>query len=579
MRSCSRPTARTRVCTGTGRARLWLSAAVAILALPAAASATVTLDQFTVTPGSTQAGSHPSVTIYQHLVPSSTDDDVKDTFVRLAPGLLGNPQSATVCTSAQLRSSAGCPDSAQVGTVHVTANVHVVAPLVSVSNFGIDGKVYNLRPTGPEPARLGLKLTPAALPAPLPPLGAVYLESPAYLRPGADGVGLESSFSDQPQTQSGLNIQITSVSLTFVGRAARGSFMRMPTSCSVKTSLSRVNSWLAPTTFSQRTSAFTPTGCSALGFSPTAVGSLGSPATTKKGSFPPLSTTLRFDPEQAALKSAEVTLPKSLTPNIAVLPLACSHAQADATACPASSRVGTAVIASPLQAKPVSGPVYLAYNTPAALPGLMIVLPPPVGLRIDGTIESTAAGLKNTFPSNPDLPLTSFTLTFGGGAAGAVQLGSDLCAPSTPTALAVKLTAHNGKVRQFSQELATPGCDPFATVKVTRHKKRYTLAAVLTAARRGPDLTAAKLSLPKALKGGKGRPRLIVDGKRKRAGRARRSVAPKLGGHVRRVKIVWKGLVRTRGRKVRRTLTIPVTLKDTRGKKTTLRVRVRVRAG
>jgi hypothetical protein len=45
------------------------------------------------------------------------------------------------------------------------------------------------------------------------------------------------------------------------------------------------------------------------------------------------------------------------------------------------------------------------------------------------------------------------------------------------------------------------------------------------------------------------------------------------------VKIVWKGLVRTRGHKVRRTLTIPVTLKDTRGKKTTLKVRVRVRVG
>jgi hypothetical protein len=539
----------------------------------------VTLDQFTVTPANTQAGAHPNVTIYQHLSPSSTDDDVKDTFVRLAPGLLGNPNSATVCTHAQLHSDAGCPASAQVGTVHVTANIHVAPPLASLSNFGIDGKVYNLRPTGGEPARLGLKLTPAALPAPLPALGAVYLESPAYLRSGADGVGLESSFADQPQTQSGLNIQITSVSLTFVGRAARGTFMRMPTSCGAKTSLSRVNSWLAPTTFSQRTSVFTPTGCAALGFAPTAVGSLGSPATTKKGSYPPLSTTLRFDPEQAALKSAEVTLPKSLTPNIAVLPLACTHAQADATACPASSRVGTAVIQSPLQAKPVSGPVYLAYNTPAALPGLMIVFPPPVGLRIDGTIESTAAGLKNTFASNPDLPLTGFTLAFGGGPTGAVQLGRDLCAPSTPTAMAVKLTAHNGKVRQFTQTLATPGCDPFATIKVTKHKRRYSLTAVLTAARRGPALTAARLSLPKALRAGTRRARLSIDGKHVKAGRSKRALKPKLGRSARRIRIVWSGLKRTKGHKVRRTLTVPVTLKDTRGKKTTLKVRVRIRRG
>jgi hypothetical protein len=241
--------------------------------------------------------------------------------------------------------------------------------------------------------------------------------------------------------------------------------------------------------------------------------------------------------------------------------------------------VGTAIIQSPLQSAPVAGPVYLAYNTPAALPGLMIVLPPPVGLRIDGTIESTAQGLENTFPSNPDLPLTSFELRFGGGPTGAVQLGADLCAPSTPTTLSVKLTAHNGKVSQFKQPLATPGCDPYATAKLTRHRKRYTLAAVLTAARRGPDLTGARLTLPKSLRAGKLRARVTVDGKRKRVGKSKRALAPKLSGHARRVKIVWKGLVRTHGHKLRRTVTIPVKLKDTRGKRTPLKVRVRVRAG
>src|SRR5215212_5927391 len=123
MRSCSRRTAPTRAFTATGRARPWPDAAlVALLCAliwPAAAAASVTLDQFTVTPGNARAGSHPDVTIYQHLSPSSTDDDVKDTFVRLAPGLLGNPQSATLCTSATLRSDAGCPAAAKVGTVQV----------------------------------------------------------------------------------------------------------------------------------------------------------------------------------------------------------------------------------------------------------------------------------------------------------------------------------------------------------------------------------------------------------------------------------------------------------------------------
>lgn len=570
----------TRGCTATGRVSRWpelaLAAVVVALLLPAQALAAVTVTDFTVTPGSTQAGSHPDVTIFQRLSLSSTTDDAKDTVVRLAPGLLGNPQSAPLCSRDQLRSDAGCPANSKVGTVRVTATIHLVPPLASLPDQQIDGTVYNLRPAGSEPARLGLKLQPFALPPPLPQgLPPVYLESPVHLRPGPDGIGLESLFADQPREQSGLNIQITSVRLTLLGKASRGTFMRMPTSCAPAASAARVNSYEAPTSFAVKTSVFTPTGCAALAFAPTADGSLGSPSTTAKNSFPPLSTTLRFDPEQAALKSAEVTLPKSLQPNLAVVARACSRAQAAATACPASSRVGTATIDSPLQAQPVAGPVYLALNTASPLPGLIVVLPPPVDLRIDGQIETTAKGLRNVFASNPDLPLRSFTLAFTGGPTGPVQLTANLCAPRTPTAVHVKLTSHSGKQREFDQELATPGCDPLASVKVTRHGRRFTMAAVLTAARRGPDLTAAKVALPKRLRRGRLAPRVVVDGSRVKARRARKAISPKLGGGARRVKIVWKGLKRAKGKRLARTVVVPVTMTDKRGKRITLRVRVR----
>lgn len=545
--------------------------------MPVSAGAAVTLDQFTVTPASTQAGSHPNVTIFQHLTLSSTDDDAKDTFVRLAPGLLGNPQSATLCTRETLRSDAGCPAAARVGTVQVTATIHLVPPLVSLPDQVIDGTVYNLRPTGSEPARLGLKLQPLALPPPLPAaLPPVYLESPVYLRRAADGIGLESVFLDQPREQSGLNIQITSVRLTFLGQASRGTFMRMPTSCGPLTSVGRVNSYSAPATFSARTAVLTPVGCDALGFSPTAEGTLGSPSTTRRGSLPPLSTTLRFDPEEAALKTAEVTLPPSLGPNLKILPRACQRAQADANECPESSRVGTAIIDSPLQTQPVEGPVYLAFNTDASLPGLIVMLPPPVDLRVDGVITATPTGLRNTFDGNPDLPLRSFTLRFDGGANGPIELAKDLCAAGTATSTAVKLTAHSGKVSQSTQELATPGCDPVATVRIKKRKRTFTLAAVLTAARRGPDLTSARVGLPKALKRGRRAPRLVIDGKKAKAGRPRKAIRPKLGAGARRIKVVWKGLKRAKGkRKLARTLVVPITMTDKRGKVTTPRLRVR----
>jgi hypothetical protein len=536
----------------------------------------VSLDEFTVTPASTQAGSHPDVTIFQRLSFSSASDDARDMFVRLAPGLLGNPQNAALCSGEQLRSAAGCPASSRVGTVQVTATIHPLPPLLSLPGVQIDGTVFNLRPVGAEPARLGLKLQPFALPPPLPQaLPPVYLESPVYLRPGADGVGLESLFADQPREQDGLNIQITAVRLTFLGQASRGTFMRMPTSCGPASSLGRVNSYEVPGTFVEKSFVFTPTGCDQLGFAPTAAGSLGSPSATKRGAYPPLSTTLRFDPEEAALKSAQVTLPESVASNASVLGRACPRAQADASDCPESSRVGTAIIDSPLQAAPLSGPVYLAFNSAAALPGLIIELPPPVDLRIDGFIDLVPTGLRNTFPSNPDLPLRSFTLEFDGGPNGALKLARDLCAPDTPVDLDVTLTSHSGKTRQFKQELATPGCDPLVAVRLTKQRRGFTLAAVLRAPRRGPALTAARVALPKSLRRGRDRLRVHVDGKRVKAGRPRRAVQPKLGAGARRIKVVWTGLRRAKGKRVGATVVVPVTIRDSRGKRTALRVRVR----
>ena len=63
-----------------------------------------------------------------------------------------------------------------------------------------------------------------------------------------------------------------------------------------------------------------------------------------------------------------------------------------------------------------------------------------------------------------------------------------------------------------------------------------------------------------------------VDGDRLSIRRPRRAVKPKLGDGARRVKIVWKGLKPRR--KLPRTVTVPVTMVDERGKRFALKVRV-----
>ena len=539
----------------------------AAAALPVTASAAVTMTDFKVEPASKQGGGHPNVTITQTFdYGSSTTDSVKDAFVRLQPGLLGNPQNAGFCTQQQFQAD-DCPADSIVGSVEVTAKAYILVVPLTLTNSGV---VYNLRPTGDEPARVGIVVEAAG------GLSKIFLQAPVYIRPGADGYGLESTFANQPRDSGGIPIQILRVALTFNGQASKGTFMRMPTSCAEGTSLSRANSWDAPTAFSEKTFAMTPTGCDTLGFAPKASGYMGAPGATKRDSVVPVGSTLFFDPEEAALKRAEVTLPSALNANPAVLLRACSRADSDASTCPDSSRVGTAIIDSPLQATPVRGPVYFAYNSDNPLPGLVVILPPPVGVRLDGLVDLTPAGSRNTFASNPDLPVRSFTLQIDGDTPnGLLKLGRDLCANDTDRTMEVHVVAHNGKEASFSQELATPGCDPTAKVSIRRKGRRATLVARMRAARVGPGITQFALRLPKTLARGKARPVVFADGARMKPHTRKRLASMPFPREVRTATLVWRGL--KTGRRLKKTAVIRLRMTDGRPHVTSLKQKVRVR--
>jgi hypothetical protein len=553
------------------RRRACLVLGLVAAAVPASpAYAGVTLTDFKVEPDSLQGGGHPNVTITQTFSYDSSSDDVKDTFVRLPPGLLGNPQAAAFCSQEQFAADE-CPEDSTVGSVVVNTNI-VPPALPPFPAPPANGVVYNLTPAGDEPARVGLVLAPAG------PLVKTFLQAPVYLRPGPDGYGLESTFADQPRTLGLVDIQIQSVALTFNGQASKGPFMRMPTSCATGTAVSRANSWDAPTVASEKTAQITPTGCDSLPFSATAEGSMGAPGITRQLDYPPVTTTLKFDPEAAALKRAEVILPLALAPNLAGAQRACPRALADVSNCPESSRVGTAIIDSPLQAQPVRGPVYIAFNldNPIGFPGLLVILPQPVGVRLDGLVEAGTFGSKNTFASNPDLPVRSFTLEFEGGRPDSVlTLNQDLCKPGTDKTMEVHLVAHNGKELSFSQELATPACDPTARFTIRRKGRRATLVARLRAGQGAPGLEQFVLRLPKTLSRGKRRPYVLSGGRRMRPFTRKRMASMPFPAEARTATIVWRGL-RT-GRRLRRTAVMRLAMTDANGKTTSVKRRVRVR--
>ena len=193
-----------------------------------------------------------------------------------------------------------------------------------------------------------------------------------------------------------------------------------------------------------------------------------------------------------------------------------------------------------------------------------MLLPAPVGVRLDATIELGDFGLRNTFASNPDLPVRSFTLQFDGGPNGPLKLTDDLCADTSDPTIDVNLLSHSGKRSQFKTRLATPGCDPRASGAIRRRGRRAKLVSRLTAAREGPGMTRATLRLPKTLRSGKRRPLVYVGTRRLRPASRKRTLSIRFPTEVRGAVIVWRGL--RASRRLKTFTRLGITITDTRGR-------------
>ena len=139
--------------------------------------------------------------------------------------------------------------------------------------------------------------------------------------------------------------------------------------------------------------------------------------------------------------------------------------------------------------------------------------------------------------------MRSFTLSLDGDRPdGLLKLVTDLCADNIDRTMEAKLVAYNGKESSFSQELATPGCDPTARFTIRRKGRRATLVARMRAARVGPGITQFALRLPKTLARGKARPIVFADGGRMRPHTGKRLASMPF---PREVRTATHGLART----------------------------------
>lgn len=474
-------------------------AVVAAILIAAPSAFAIGLTNLSSAPTNTQAGANSDFTI--HMEFTSPGDQVRDLVIGLPPGQIGDPTATPLCTVAQLNADA-CPANTIVGEVTAVANILGIPLPVTATGF-----LYNLEAQPGEPARFGIVLHPLGIGI-VPP---ITLQSAVALRP--DDFGLNTIIDDIPNTTLiGGDTSIVSQDITLYGIAPGTGrpFSRNPTSCQQATTTFSATSYSGPTTVTPATgqASYTPTGCGALPFSPVFSADVDVPGELEPGTKPAVTTVIRQTAAESGMRNAKVFVPPELGADVnQILPgEVCAPAQFQAHSCPANTRVGTAIAASPVMANPLTGSVYVVDN-PGNTAQIGLDLQGQLSLQLLGQLEPSDNS--STFTNLPDIPISRFELRFDGGPDGLLSATRDICRPPAPV-FRTDFLAYSGARRIGATDAVVKGCgplrDPTLRVRLKRTGSEHPgLIAKVKAASGFERLRRVKLKLPPGLSSAGGR--------------------------------------------------------------------------
>jgi hypothetical protein len=344
-------------------------------------------------------------------------------------------------------SQSSCPAASEVGTAvtGVGAGTH---PLYT------PGKVFLAGPYRGAP--LSLAIVVPAVSGPYD-LGNVAVRVAIRVNPVTAQI---TAVSDEiPHILDGIPLRLRSIQV----KLDRKQFGLNPTNCdpfSVETSLAGNEGAVATPS-----AAFQVANCTDLAFGPK-LGLHFSGATKRRG-HPDLRAVLRAQPGEANISKVVTTLPSTELLDNAHIQSPCTGVQYAQDACPAGSRIGSVTAESPLLGQALSGPVYLRSGK-HKLPDLVAQLNGQVDIELVGRIDSPkGAGLRTSFETVPDVPVTRFVLSLEGGKKGLLQSSADLC--KSPGSVTVQMTGQNGAVAN-SKRKPQVSCGSSASRK--RHERR-----------------------------------------------------------------------------------------------------------
>ncbi len=388
----------------------------------------------------------PTAASYSPFVLKIARDDgtqpIKAIDTTLPRGLLGKLAGISYCPDSALAAAAGrsgkaeqaspsCPAASRVGSVSVGAGA-------GSQPFYATGAAYLAGPYKGAPLSLAI-VTPAVA-GPFD-LGTVVVRTALQVNP--ESAQIHAVSDPIPTILQGIPLDVRSISLSM----DRSGFTLNPTSCD-PTEVTGA----ATSVFDQSAALsdrFQVGGCNALGFKPTLA--LRLKGGTTRGRYPALRAELNARPGDANIGKAVVSLPHSAFLAQEHIRTVCTRVQFAANACPAGSVYGKARAFSPLLDQPLEGPVYLRSSS-NKLPDLVADLNGQIRVDLVGRIDSVGGGIRTSFESVPDAPVTKFVLEMQGGKKGLLVNSRNIC-NSTSKAQA-SFTGQNGKTAESTPVLS-----------------------------------------------------------------------------------------------------------------------------
>jgi hypothetical protein len=422
--------------------------ALCALVTPSTAFGAFDISDFSVSPSSAPAGSHPDSTVSMSFGGSDTED-VKDIIQHFPGGIVPNPEALPKCSLADLDADT-CPLASKLGTTTLTATPEP-AGLATTSS----GDVYNIEVDPPYVGGLGFVVRPApgvhsSLAAPftvrtarhpittsLPDVdGDIYTQP---IMPTARDYGLTGVSVNVPRALDLLGlgavpVKVNGITYTLKGIAQSTGvpYLTTTTACVQGYPMLEATQWDDPgTRVSRLGNVLTGTDCAGdhVPFEPQPfdvsleTGRSDTPSGYDISVLIPANEQPRH---QSYLRRAEITLPEgtSISPPAGEGLEACSEEQLGLgtnapPSCPAGADIGDVTVVSKNVPAPLHGDLYLGRPTPAHTFNLFIAFPIVDGdwVKLDGTSDPDpqTGQVTTVFDELPPLPFEKFTLELRGG--------------------------------------------------------------------------------------------------------------------------------------------------------------------